>query len=168
MPNTPRSRKLLVPLITIAVAAVVASFVAYHVYQTVLYARLSATEKKIAGAWSWTYLEGVGRMVFTADHRVKEGFPPDDRNRPAMRDSDFTYLLSGTWRLEGDVLVTEIDNHLLLDRFSRRPLLHKVLFLPPSSHKPEVEKKTKRDKIVRLDDEKMMFEDGHWLDRVGR
>src|SRR5437588_10800041 len=168
MLNKPRSRKLLLRLVTIAIAAVVVSFVAYQMYQVALYARLSATEKKIAGAWSWTYLEGVGRMVFTADHRVKEGFPLDDRNRPAMLASDFTYLLSGTWRVEGDVLVTEIDNHLFLGRFSRRPLLHKVLFLPPSSYKPEFEKKTKRDKIVRLDEEKMMFEDGHWLDRVKR
>src|SRR5437870_6793433 len=73
------------------------------------------TEKKIVGAWSWTYIEGVGRMVFTADHKVKEGFPPEDPNKPAIRDRGFTYLSSGTWHIEGDILVTEIDNHLLLD-----------------------------------------------------
>ena len=76
------------------------------------------------------------------------------------------FLAHGT--LKETFLVTEIDNHLLLERFPRRPLLHKVLFFPPSTYKPEFEKKTRRDKIVRLDDEKMMFEDGHWLDRVMR
>ena len=35
-------------------------------------------EQKIVGAWSWTYIEGKGRMVFTADHKLKEGFPPDE------------------------------------------------------------------------------------------
>ena len=140
---------------------------AYQIYQAVLFARLSATEKKIVGAWSWTYLEGVGRMVFTADHRVKEGFPPDDPNRPAIRDNDFTYSLSGTWRVEGDALVREIDNHLLLEMFSHRTLLQKV-FSPPNSYKPEFEKKIRRDRIVRLDDKKMLFEDGHSLDRVRR
>jgi hypothetical protein len=88
--------------------------------------------------------------------------------RAAMRDSDFRYLLSGKWRVEGDVLVTESDNHLLLEMFSRRQLLHKLLFFPPSSYKPEFEKKTRRDKIIRLDVEKMIFDDGHSLDRVKR
>ena len=69
-----------------------------------------ADGKKIVGAWSWTYIEGRGRMVFTTDHKVKAGFPPEeDKGRP-LRDEDFTYLQSGTWRLEGDILVTEMDN----------------------------------------------------------
>jgi hypothetical protein len=168
MLNTPRSRRLLVRLAVIAVAAVVLSFTAYQIHQAVLLARLSETEKKIVGAWSWTYLEGVGRMIFTADHRVKEGFPPLDPNRPAIHDNDFTYSLSGTWRVEGDVLVTEIDNHLLLEMFSHRTLLQIVLFLPPNSYKPEFEKKIRRDRIVRLDLEKMLFDDGHSLDRIRR
>ena len=167
MLNTPRSRKLLVRLLVIAVAAVVLSFTAYQIYQAVLFARLSETERKIVGAWSWTYIEGVGRMVFTADHRVKEGFPPDDPNRPAVRDNDFTYSLSGTWRVEGDVLVTEIDNHLLLEMFSHRTLLQIVLFLPSNSYKPEFERKVRRDKILSIDEKQIALEGGHSsLERV--
>jgi hypothetical protein len=30
--------------------------------------RLTPMEKKIVGSWQWTYIEGVGRMVFTPDH----------------------------------------------------------------------------------------------------
>ena len=153
-----RGRNFLVALIIVAIAAVVVGFVAYQIRQAVLFARLSATEKKIVGAWSWTYVEGVGRMVFTADHKVKEGFPPDDPNRPAIRDSDFTYLSSGTWRVEGDVLVTDIDNHLLIERFPRRSSLER----------PEFDRKVRRERIVSIDDEKMLFENGSPLERVKR
>lgn len=168
MLNTPRNRKLLVRLAVGAVAAVVLIFVADQIYQAVLFTRLSETEKKIVGAWSWTYIEGVGRMVFTADHRVKEGFPPSDSTRPAIRDGDFEYLLSGTWRVEGDILVTEMDNHLMREMFSRRTLLQIVQFLPSNSYQPAFERYTRRDRIVGLDLEKMLFDDGHSLDRVRR
>ena len=70
----------------------------------------SLMEQKIVGAWSWTYIEGKGRMVFTADHKIKEGFPPDEEMGRPLRDDDFTYVRSVTWHLEGDVLVTETDN----------------------------------------------------------
>src|ERR1700738_4591191 len=72
--------------------------------------RLSPLEQKVVGAWSWTYIEGQGRMVFTPDHQLKLGFPPDEEKGRPLRDDDFTYLRSGTWHLEGDVLVTETDS----------------------------------------------------------
>ena len=67
-------------------------------------------EKKIVGAWFWTYIEGRGRIVFMTDHKMKIGFEPEEDPGRPLRDDDFTYLRSGTWRLEGDVLVTETDN----------------------------------------------------------
>ena len=82
-------RRFFVALV-IALSVVLVTVAASQIRQAVLFARLSDTEKKIVGAWSWTYLEGVGRMIFTADHRVKEGFPPEDPDKPAIRDRDFT------------------------------------------------------------------------------
>src|SRR3954467_8182931 len=114
MLSTTRGRKLLLTA-AVALDLTVAAVAGYQIRQSVLFARLSDTEKKIVGAWSWTYLEGVGRMIFTADHRVKEGFPPEEPNKPAIRDRDFTYLSSGMWHVEGDVLVTDINNQLLID-----------------------------------------------------
>ena len=97
-------------------------------------------------------------MVFTADHRVKAGFPPSEPNAPAVRDEDFTYLQSGTWRLEGDVLVQETDNHLLVEMYPREW----------NDPKPKLEREVRRDRIVSIDDEQMVFEDGSRLKRVKR
>jgi hypothetical protein len=113
-------------------------------------------EQKVVGAWSWTYIEGVGRMIFTPDHKVREGFPPDDKDGRKIRDDEFEILLAGTWRLEGDVLVTEMDNKPLIDIMKR---------LAPSDC-PPLEKKVKRQKIVKIDGEKMVFDDGYWFERV--
>lgn len=148
-----RGRKVLVALV-IAAAITLAAVAANQIRQAVLFARLSDTEKKIVGAWSWTYIEGVGRMIFTADRKVKEGFPPDDSEQPAIHDRDFTYLLSGTWHIEGDILVTDITNQPLIDRW--RSMLDK----------PEFDRKVRREKIVSIDDEKMVFTDGSSLARV--
>ncbi|MEY2506474.1 MAG: hypothetical protein QOH01_803 [Verrucomicrobiota bacterium] len=168
MLSATRHKKLLLALILLAGSAVVA-FAACRIRDALLFSRLSETEKKVVGAWSWTYLEGVGRMIFTADHRVKAGFPPPDSTRPAVRDRDFEYLLSGTWRVEGDILTTEIDNHLLLEMLSHRTLLQIVFFLPRNSFKPEFEKKIHREKIVSIDGNKIVFEGDHSpLQRVYR
>jgi hypothetical protein len=96
-------------------------------------------------------------MIFSADHRVKEGFPPDNLNKPAVHDRDFTCLLSGTWQIEGNVLVTDIDNHLLIERFRWSSL-----------DKPELDR-IRRDKIVSIDKIKIVFEGNHSpLERVHR
>jgi hypothetical protein len=121
-------------------------------------ARPSAMEQQVVGAWSWTYIEGVGRMIFSADHRVKEGFPPDDKDGRKIGDSEFEIVQAGTWRLEGDMLVTEMDN---------RPLRDMIQHLSPSEV-PPFEKKTERKKIISIDDKRMKFDDGSYLDRVHR
>ncbi len=151
------TRRKLFGRLAIALVVVLVAFAAYSICQAVLFARLSDTEKKIVGAWSWTYIEGVGRMIFSADHRVKEGFPPDDSDKPAVHDRDFTYLLSGSWRVEGDVLVTDITNQPVIDRWGNMP------------DKPEFDRKIRREKIVSIDDKKIVFEGDHSsLERVHR
>ena len=95
-------------------------------------------------------------MVFSADRKVKEGFPPADPNAPAVRDDDFTYLRSGTWRVEGDVLIREMNNQLLVDRYEGYV----------NDPKPKLEHEIHRDRIVAIDGEKMLFGDGFTLRRV--
>ena len=110
------------------------------------------------GAWSWTYIEGTGRMIFSADHTVKQGFPPDDKDGRTISDAEFDILQAGTWRLEGDTLVIEMDN---------RPLREILQKLSPNEV-PPLEKKTERQRIISIDDTQMKFADGSSLARVQR
>lgn len=112
----------------------------------------------MVGAWSWTYIEGVGRMIFSADHTVKEGFPPDDKDGRKISDEEFEIVQAGTWRVEGDILITEMDN---------KPLIEILQRLAPGEVQP-FKKETKRQKIVSIDDKKMVFEDRSTLERVHR
>jgi hypothetical protein len=120
--------------------------------------RPSAMEQKMIGAWSWTYIEGVGRMIFSPDHTVTVGFPPDDKDGRKINDNEFEIVQAGTWRLEGDVLVTETDN---------KPLRRRLEHLSPSEV-PALEEKRERKKIISIDDKIMKFDDGSSLDRVHR
>src|SRR5256885_851447 len=115
----------------------------------------STTDKRIVGAWSWSYPEGIGRIIFTADHKIKEGFPPKDKDGRHLPEDQFTFPYSGTWRLEDDVLVTEMDNKPLLD-----------MYAVDTQHKPEFKKAVRRLKIAKIDREKMIFDDGSSIDRV--
>src|SRR6267143_2193365 len=118
--------------------------------------RLSPTEQKIVGAWSWTYIEGVGRVVFTADHKVWTGFPPDEKDGRKIGNDEFDIVWNGMWRLEGTMLITEMDN---------RPLIQTIERLDPSN-RPALEKKVERRKIVKIDGNKMVFDNGYSFDRV--
>lgn len=120
--------------------------------------RLSPMERKAIGAWSWTYIEGVGRIILAADHTIKEGFPPEDKDGRKIRDDEFEIVQAGTWRVDGDVLVTEMDNKPLRDMIQR---------LAPSE-RPPFKKETKRQRIVSIDEKKMIFDDGSSLDRIHR
>jgi hypothetical protein len=119
---------------------------ARYVRQAWLIAHLSATEKAIVGAWSWTYISGTGRIVFAADHKMKEGFPRG-ADHALIRDSDFVYGTFGTWCLEGDVLVMVTDSDL-------RPWAEPI------------KGRVSRAKIVKIDQSRMTFEDGSGYDRM--
>lgn len=120
--------------------------------------QLSPTELKIVGAWSWTYIEGVGRIIFTVDHKVRAGFPPDDKDGRRIGDDEFDIVQAGTWRLEGEILITEMDNS---------PLINILEHLDPSN-RPALEKKVERRKIVKIDGNKIVFDNGSSYDRVKR
>lgn len=118
----------------------------------------SSLEREVIGAWSWTYIEGVGRLILAADHTAKMGFPPDDKDVSKISDEEFEIVEAGTWRIEGDVLITDMDNKPLID------LLHRL----DVSEAPPLRKETTRQRIVSIDDKKMVFDDGSTLDRVHR
>lgn len=115
-------------------------------------------EQKIVGAWSWTYIEGVGRMMFAADHTVRTGFPPDEKDGRKISDAEFEILGAGTWRIEGDVLITEIDNKPLIEMLQRTA----------PSEVPPFKKETQRQRIVSIDDNKIVFDDHSTLTLVHR
>jgi hypothetical protein len=119
---------------------------------------ISLIERKLIGAWSWRYVEGVGRMFFAADHTVKVGFPPDDKDGSKISDDEFEIVQAGTWRLAGDVLITEIDNKPLRDIIQR---------LAPSEV-PPFKKERKRQRILSIDEKKVVFDHGMSLERVHR
>jgi hypothetical protein len=108
-------------------------------------ARPTDLERRLVGAWSWTYT-------------VRVGFPPDDKDGRTISDDEFDIVQAGTWRVEGDVLITEMDN---------KPLIETLQRLAPSEV-PPFKRETKRQRIVSIDDRKMVFEDGSTLGRVHR
>ena len=130
------------------------------------------TERKIVGAWSWTYIEGKGRIVYTADHKVKEGFEPEEDPGRPLRDDDFTYLRSGTWRLEGDILVTETDSSPWIawyDKTFRDDLARGDDYSAKlAARRPKLDQKIERQKVVRIEAERMTFADGYFLERDHR
>jgi len=117
---------------------------------------LSATEQKIVGAWSWTYIEGVGRIIFTSDHKVRIGFPPTLKDGRKIGDHEFDIVQRGVWRVDGDALVTEIDN---------TPLIKIIERLDPRNI-PALEKKVERRRIAKIDGNKTVFDNGYSFDRV--
>src|ERR1700730_11365376 len=127
--------------------------------------RSSSNEAKIVGSWQRTYSEGdgsrskVGRIIVTIDHKVKEGFPPEGEDGRHLSDDQFIFPYSGTWRLEGDVLLTTLDNQPELDMYDRHIR---------AGTKPPLKKDFERNRIVKIDGEKSVFDDGRWLDRIKR
>ena len=101
-------------------------------------------------------------MVFTADHKVKEGFPPEDWDgHRTLSDDQFTYLESGTWRLEGAVLVIDMQND-----FGSKGGLFVNMFSEETHQKPELKREVRRQTISKIDDNQMVFAEGGSLDRV--
>jgi hypothetical protein len=97
-------------------------------------------------------------MIFDVNRRVRVGFPPDDKDGRTIADSQFQIVRAGTWRVEGDVLIMETNN---------KPLLDLIKKLDPANP-PPFEAKTERHKIVKIDGNKLVFEDGGSLSRIKR
>ena len=116
----------------------------------------SSNERNIVGSWSWEYIEGHGRMIFSESHKVRVGYPPDGKDEHTIKDEDFEIFWAGTWRIEGDVLVTAMDNE---------PARRIMQELDPNDV-PPFERKNERRKIVRLDRDVLKLGDGTTLDRV--
>jgi hypothetical protein len=113
-------------------------------------------EQQIVGSWSWTYIEGVGRIIFDPDRTVREGFPPDDKDGRTIADNEFQIVRAGTWRVEGDVLIMEMNN---------RPLKDLMKKLDPANP-PPFETKVERRKIVKIDSKEIVFDEGISFSKV--
>jgi hypothetical protein len=75
---------------------------------------VSPAEERIIGTWEFTGIDATGRVVFHRDHTVVDLFPEPQAPyawEPAA---------SGTWRLEGDVVVTD-DQMLPIPGYSPHP-----------------------------------------------
>ena len=90
-------RKLLLALMLLAGSAVIA-FSGYRMRDAVLFARLSESEKKLVGVWTWTTIDAVGRMRIRPNHRFDMWFieSKHDEDHPDRR-----YAMHGRWRIEG-------------------------------------------------------------------
>src|SRR3954464_10815824 len=77
----------------------------------------ASNDTKLVGTWQYTTMDAVGRMTFTADHKVVGSFPKDATVDARLPDAQFVVVTAGTWRLEGQELVTEMDDKPLVDQW---------------------------------------------------
>ena len=110
--------------------------------------RLSPVEQKLVGHWQWTYLEGVGEMTLTRDHKIQVAFPESDGS------GRITKATTGTWHLDDETLVLIPDQEWLRHLQELDPQR-------PVQSRTEVQ----RHRIVRLDDKKLVCEDRYTLER---
>jgi hypothetical protein len=66
--------------------------------------RNAPEEDKILGTWEFTGIDATGRVVFRRDHKVVHLFPEQDSSTNAR----WIPLAAGTWRLEGNEIVTDV------------------------------------------------------------
>jgi len=76
---------------------------------------LTPAEKKVVGNWKFRGLDAVGLVIFRADHIVVNLFPQTDKS-----DARLAPVSCGTWRLEGDEVVTD-EKELPLPGYSPSP-----------------------------------------------
>lgn len=76
---------------------------------------LTPAEKKIVGYWEFKGLDAVGLIVFRRDHVVVNLFPETDKS-----DARLAPTSCGTWRLEGNEIVTD-EEGLPLPGYSPSP-----------------------------------------------
>lgn len=104
-------------------------------FATVSCARVRPAEEKLVGTWEFRGLDAVGRVVFRRDHAVINLFPID--HSPYAK---WGATSKGTWRLEGNDVVT--DERLLI-----------------GDHPPQ-ERQLHRIPILQIDSERLVRADG--------
>ena len=97
MLHVTRHKKLLLALVFLAGSAVV-GFATYRIRDSVLFSRLSATEKQVIGVWTWTTIDAVGRMRIRPSHRFDEWFIESERDEDHP---DSRSVSHGRWSIEG-------------------------------------------------------------------
>ena len=105
-------------------------------------------EQKLVGRWQWTYIEGVGEMTFTRDHKITVAFPQSAGSRRGSLETN------GTWHLEGDTLVLVPEGEWLRRQHELDP--------QSSPTKAEVQ----RHRIIQLDENRLVCDDQYTLQRA--
>ena len=67
--------------------------------------RLSPEEERVVGTWEFTGLDFTNRVVFRRDHSTEELYARE--GGLIAKISPWAALSRGTWRLEGDTIVTD-------------------------------------------------------------
>ena len=67
--------------------------------------RLSPEEEKVVGTWEFTGLDFTNRVVFHRNHRSEELYAREDSLLAKI--SFWAAMSRGTWKLEGDAIVTD-------------------------------------------------------------
>ena len=89
-----RHKKLLLILALLAGSAV-AGYATYRIRDAVLFARLSDSEKKVIGVWTWSSIDATGYMRIRANHRFDEWFDESKsvtHGRWSIEGADFVYI----------------------------------------------------------------------------
>ena len=67
--------------------------------------RLSPAEEKVVGTWEFSGVDFTNRLVYRRDHSAEELYRRDDGLWSRIQ--PWAVLSRGTWRLEGDTIVSE-------------------------------------------------------------
>ena len=58
-------------------------------------------------------------MISAADYTAKESFPPDDKDGRKISDDETEIVQAGTWRVDRDVIIREMENNPKGDMIQR-------------------------------------------------
>ena len=67
--------------------------------------RLSPEEQRVVGTWEFSGIDFTNRVVYRNDHSAEELYPRETGLLAKIR--PWATLSRGTWRLEGDTIVSE-------------------------------------------------------------
>jgi hypothetical protein len=87
--------------------------------------RLSPEEEKVVGTWEFTGLDFTNRVAFHRNHRSEELYIRDGGLLAKI--SPWAVMSRGTWRLEGDTIVTDEQTVIGPEPRPRRVLRERIL-----------------------------------------